>query len=205
MRLRDFIIPDEVQSASAAATGMLGIVTRTSHFWLKQCFAAILPVALGFGLGWLLSGALAGREESIIRGVVAAVLTLASVLAGFMVTLMLFTGRTTGASSLPFEQAEEYVAKVKYLLFSQAVTPIVHLLLIAFCIAWLIADAVGAALLIDKILLGASSGVLLLALIRTLLLPFQIYEIHEFELDSMVDEKKDNIRKALREQYDRKE
>ncbi len=63
----------------------------------------------------------------------------------------------------------------------------------------------GAALLIDKILLGASSGVLLLALIRTLLLPFQIYEIHEFELDSMVDEKKDNIRKALREQYDRKE
>ncbi|MOA25924.1 hypothetical protein D3C78_1466800 [compost metagenome] len=114
-----------------------------------------------------------------------------------MVTLMLFTGRTSGTNGLTVEQAPEYVEKITYLLFSQALTLVIHILCILACLAWLAVYSIGASGLPATILFSACTGLMLLSMIRTLLLPFQIYEVHEFELSAMVDEKKREFRATL--------
>ncbi len=199
MAMRDYIIPDEVQSASTAAAGMLSVVTKTSHFWIKQAFAAALPLAAGAAFGFWLSNALTEKTLEDFKDIVASIITLSTVLAGFIVTLMLFTGRTSGATSLPLDSMEAYSEKVKYLLFSQVFTLAVHLLVAIGCVGWLLANAICSQSKIPDILLCITSGLLCLSLIRTMLLPFQIYEIHEFELDSIVIEKRNQILDSLNE------
>ncbi|MNR26819.1 hypothetical protein D3C85_1440550 [compost metagenome] len=127
------------------------------------------------------------------------IMTFISVLAGFMVTLMLFTGRSGGAKQLTVDQAPLYVEKITYLLFSQAVTLAVHIVCILGCLAWLIVQSHGDGALMGQWLFVATIGLLLLSMFRTLLLPFQIYEVHHFELTAMVEEKNEEFRKALRE------
>lgn len=197
MGMRDYIMPDEVQSASAAAAGMLEVVTQTSHFWLKQFFAAAIPFLIGGWLGCWIERIISEAEIEFFRSVMVAVMTLASVLAGFIVTLMLFTGRSTGAESLRVDDVGDYVLKVKYLLFSQVYTLIVHLLVVVGCVFWMVADLASSEWFWPRVALSLTSGLFLLSLIRTLLLPFQIYEIHEFELDSVLLEKQRQAQKEL--------
>lgn len=197
MNIKDFFIPDEIQSAYASAKNMLRDATRTSRFWIKQIFAAALPVAAGCYLTWRLSSPELCLNQETIRSIVFGVMTLSSVLAGFLVTLMLFTGRSPSATALTLDQTEDYVGKVKYLLFSQAATLVIHLLVITIAIAWLIAEAASSGIILQRALLSCFAGTLFLSLVRTLLLPFQIYEIHEFELNSLISEKKNIIREQL--------
>lgn len=197
MNIKDFFIPDEIQSACASARNMLHGATRTSRFWIKQIFAAAVPVAGGSYLTWILSSPELCLNQETIRSIIFGVMTLSSVLAGFLVTLMLFTGRSPSATALTLDQTENYVGKVKYLLFSQAATLVIHLLVITIAIAWLIAEAASSGIILQRVLLSCFAGTLLLSLVRTLLLPFQIYEIHEFELNSLISEKKNKIREQL--------
>lgn len=200
MKLRDLLVPDEIQSAAEAASDMLGVVRQTSHFWLKQAFAAFVPLLLGYALGiWLIDTSTLAKLTAI-KDIVAAVLTLASVLAGFMVTLMLFTGRTSGTKVLTADQAPAYVEKIIYLLFSQALTLIVHILCILVCVGWLVVYSVSASSSVTATLFALAAGFLTLSLFRTLLLPFQIYEVHQFELSAMVEEKNRQFMKELEEQ-----
>lgn len=197
MRIRDLLIPDEMQSALSAARSMLREATLTSHFWIKQLFAALVPASIGFYLAWHLTSPDISLDYANLRSIVYGVMTLVTVLAGFMVTLMLFTGRSASASSLPIEEAQRYVGKVKYLLFSQAATLAAHVLVIVAAIGWLTADIVSSEDIYQRILFASFSGAFFLSLTRTALLPFQIYEIHEFELNAMIGEKKDAIRRQL--------
>lgn len=201
MRIRDLLVPDEMQSAFSAAKSMLAEATLTSHFWIKQIFAALVPAALGFYLAWYLTSADINIDYDNLRSIVYGIMTLVTVLAGFMVTLMLFTGRSASASSLPIDDAQRYVGKVKYLLFSQAATLAAHVLVIVAAIGWLTADIVSSEDIYQRIFFASFSGAFFLSLIRTLLLPFQIYEIHEFELNAMIDEKKKAIRKQLDKEH----
>lgn len=198
MNLRDLIVPDEVQSAASAAADMLGVVKQTSHFWLKQAFAALLPLAIGYLLGWWLAKGASAKQIESIQDIVTAIMTLASVLAGFMVTLMLFTGRTSGTKVLTADQAPLYVEKITYLLFSQALTLIVHILCILLCMVWLIAQSASADVIVARALFAVCVGFLALSMLRTLLLPFQIYEVHHFELNAMVDEKNREFMQSIR-------
>ena len=71
------------------------------------------------------------------------------------------------------------------------------LLASSIAIAWLIAEAASSGIILQRVLLSCFAGTLFLSLVRTLLLPFQIYEIHEFELNSLISEKKNIIREQL--------
>lgn len=200
MRLRDWFVPDEIQSAAQAAAQMFHVAANTSHFWLKQFTGSLFPIALGCGVGWwaLIYDSELKQMESL-KDVVTNVLTFASVLAGFMVTLMLFTGRTNGTKLLTVDQAPEYVQKVTYLLFSQAFTLIIHIFCIILCVAWLFMLGVKSAPEINCWLLVAVFGVVSLSLFRTVLLPFQIYEVHLFELEAMLEEKYKEYEKSKEE------
>ncbi|KAA8739139.1 hypothetical protein FE275_19430 [Pseudomonas koreensis] len=190
MRFRDWFVPDEIQSAAQAAAQMFHVAANTSHFWLKQLTGSLFPIVLGGGIGWwaVINNADLKSVESL-KDVVTNVLTFASVLAGFMVTLMLFTGRTSGTKLLTVDQAPEYVQKVTYLLFSQAFTLIIHIGCIVLCVAWLFMLGVKSSPAVGLWLLVAVFGVVSLSLFRTVLLPFQIYEVHLFELEAMLEEK----------------
>ena len=134
MNLRDWLLPDEVQSAVVAGAEMLRVVTKTSHFWIKQTVAALIPLAGGAGLGyWLSDGPVTPTQIVAMKDIMMGIMTFISVLAGFMVTLMLFTGRSGGAKLLSVDQAPLYVEKITYLLFSQAVTLAVHIVCILGC------------------------------------------------------------------------
>jgi uncharacterized membrane protein YfcA len=199
MKLRDWLVPDEMQSAASAAHQMLRVVTNTSHFWLKQIFAALVPLLLGGYLGWWLANCMTPDQVKSTKDVITAIMTLVSVLAGFMVTLMLFTGRTSGADTLSVEQASAYVEKITYLLFSQALTLVVHVACVLAGLAWLVAQNVSSDTTVINVLFAVCTGFLSLSLVRTLLLPFQIYEVHHFELAAMVDEKQRAFMASIRE------
>lgn len=198
MTLRDWLLPDEFQSASSAGARLFSAANRTSHFWLKQFTGLVVPFGIGVAAGSLILDRLIKPEElEDFREVVVGVLTFVSVLAGFMVTLMLFTGRTEGSRSLTARQVPAYIEKVTYLLFSQALTLCVHIASAASSLVWLLFNAVGGQGVAITILFFVTFGLLVLSMVRSLLLPFQIYEVHQFEFEALLENKLNERDKEL--------
>ncbi|MEP9827821.1 hypothetical protein, partial [Staphylococcus aureus] len=77
------------------------------------------------------------ERENTLFALLAGVIALGSLLAGFMVTLMLFTGRIENANALTLEELTAYTDRIKFLLSSQAQTLFASVLSAAFAIAWL--------------------------------------------------------------------
>lgn len=190
MKLRDWVVPDEVQSASAAGASLIHVARQTSHFWLKQAVGIAVPFLLGvLACCLIVSSEAHSTSLGLLRGVMSGVLTFVSVLAGFMVTLMLFTGRMEGAKVLTAKQAPVYVSKVTYLLFSQALTLVFHIAGAAAALAWLLINAVEVDGRVSYVMLVCAFGLLAVSMVRSLLLPLQIYEVHQFEFDALVEMK----------------
>jgi hypothetical protein len=206
MTIKDWIVPDEVQSASNAAANLFSVASRTSHFWLKQFVGLAVPFGLGLALAALVVNRLLKPEEmEDFKQVMVGMLTFVSVLAGFMVTLMLFTGRTDGTKLLSARQARPYVDKVTYLLFAQAVTLALHIGCAAACLVWMLLDAIGAASEAVTWMFYLAFGLLVGSMARSLLLPLQIYELHQFEFEAFLDEKNKEQDRRLAEERSRRE
>jgi hypothetical protein len=138
---------------------------------------------VGAGLGYFLN-------EFLSPNAALAILTVSGVLAGFVVTMMLFTGKVDGAQSLNLEQAVDYRRKVVYLLWSQITSLGCYLLTIVASILWLAfkeIESLSSGLpFISAVMIGFVS----VSLARTFLLPYQIFELHNFSLNSLVEKKK---------------
>ncbi|UYZ82954.1 hypothetical protein MTZ49_10065 [Entomomonas sp. E2T0] len=193
MAIKDYIIPDEIQSAVTSGKTMFNIAKKTSHFWLKQSIALILPIIIGCVIGWIITYNLKSTQYEDINNIISIIITILTVLSGFMVTLMLFTGRTSGAKTLTVDQISLYINKVSYLFFSQTLTLFIHIVCIILCLIWFIFQETTTNPTILNISLITCIGFFNLSLLRILILPFQIYEIHYFELISMEDEKLDEF------------
>lgn len=141
---------------------------------------------IGVGIGiWLVPHLDSHAIEVLVTGT----LTLVGVLAGFIVTLMLFTGRRDGTVDLELEQAREYAAKVIYLIWSQTVTLCCLIVTAITAIAWLVANNIESSSVVQLALASCVIGGLVLSLLRIVLLPMQIYELHSFDLGAMIAEK----------------
>lgn len=193
MKLKDYLVSDEIQSSLDAGQQMLSIVKQTSYFWLKQAIAIFVPIAFGYLISQcIISIFILNPTQEQLKGLSNAVsssMATITVLAGFTVTLMLFTGRTSNTQSLTADTAQTYVDKVTYLLFSQALTLLLHVLSIISCLIWILIQSLQQEQLASPIMLSLTAGLILLSLLRTLLLPLQIYDVHQFELSGMVEEK----------------
>lgn len=191
MSIKDWLVPDEVQSATASGANLLSVATRTSHFWLKQTLGILLPFAMGAAVSrWVVGMVIQPVQLQSLKEVIVGILTFVSVLAGFMVTLMLFTGRTDGAKLLDARKTPAYVDKMTYLLFSQASALAVHIACAAACLAWMLLYGVGAKGPAVIWLFHFNFGLLAVAMAKSLLLPLQIYELHRFEFDALLDQKR---------------
>lgn len=205
MKLKDYFVSDEIQSAMDAGQQMFGVVTQTSYFWLKQAIAIFIPIISGYLISkWLIQTFILSVNQEKLNNLSTAVgssMAVITVLAGFTVTLMLFTGRASSTKSLTADTAQTYVDKVTYLLFSQALTLVLHVISIVSCLTWIFIQSLHKDQLASPFILSITAGLIFLSLLRTLLLPLQIFDVHQFELRGMVDEKIQEFEESIKKDH----
>ncbi len=184
------LLPEE-WTASWSALRAMGGLTAGVGFSCRHFVALVVPLALGGWVGWCIAPAFAvTQRENTLFALLAGVIALGSLLAGFMVTLMLFTGRIENANALTLEELYAYTERIKFLLSSQAQTLFASVLSAAFAIAWLCFYALQLDELAQRIVGAGCFGFTLVSLLRCVLVPLQIYEIHEATLDDAVEDRR---------------
>ncbi len=196
MRLSS-LLPDEWEHGWISAGNLIRHARKTSAFAMKQVVGFALPFAVG---GWFAAARVVdlshADSESLMRGL----LTFVAIVTGFMVTLLLFTGKGEQTSVLSSEEMVTYGELARYLIFSQVLTLFVHILSAALIVAWF---AVGSLSSLHWWLTLAAFGCFGVSITRTLLLPLQIFDLHDFALLAMVRAKRDAERKSHQEMVDK--
>ena len=158
----------------------------------------LLPFAVGAGISlYLLPDALADvpNDKEAIVSVASGILAFTGILVGFLVTLILFTGRLSYPENTKIEELQFYVDRTRYLLYSQTVTLFAAILTTALVIVWCVLVA-GEANKITLIIIGhAIGGFTCVSLIRTLLLPLQIYEMHIAWMEAILEARREAIKR----------
>lgn len=188
---RDYI-PDEWQSAAAAARDIRELVSRTTHAWFKVVVGVGVPYAVGISLAILVVPAVSGDF-------VTAAIAVLGILSGFLMSLMLFTGRLAGSEALTFEQAQQFRDKVLYLLWSESVTLLNYVMTLGLAALWYIATGSGAGsipFIVEVLFLGG----LFVSVLRSAALPYQVIEMHAFSLNALVDSKRREREERLRQE-----
>ena len=192
MALRGFIwsAPEEWLTA-ATALRAIGAIDAPRGYFVREVFAFAVLFALGalvthpFSTGLSLAAA---RDP--LLAILAGLMAVGALLAGFMLTLMLSSGRIEQLETLSYEETAAYAHRLKLLLRSQACTLTASILMTFFALAWLISIGVDLGTSGQQILAGALGGYSCVSIIRCVLIPLQIYEIHEASLDDAVEVKR---------------
>ncbi len=180
------LLPEEWTTSWSALRAMGGLSAGIG-FSIRHVLAFAAPLAVGSWVGWCVAPAfLSAQRENTLFALLAGVIALGSLLAGFMVTLMLFTGRIENASSLTLEELQAYTQRIKFLLSSQAQTLFAAVLSAVFAIVWLCFFALSMDQFAQRIAAMGCFGFTTVALLRCILVPLQIYEVHEATLDDAV-------------------
>lgn len=183
-------LPEE-WTASWSALRAMGGLTAGAAITVRHFLAFAVPLSIGASIGWFVAPAFAETQnENTLFALLGGIVALGSLLSGFMVTLMLFTGRIENSESLTLEELEAYVDRIKFLLSSQAQTLFASVLGAAFAIAWLCFHALSPDDVAQRIAGAGCFGFTLVALLRCVLVPLQIYEIHEATLDDQLDDRR---------------
>lgn len=115
-----------------------------------------------------------------------AVIAFDGVIMGFVITAMLFSGRSQFLTKMSYEQTMLYAHKTRYMLMSQINTLFAFLMCLLFCVLTMLSLKLKGGFLDRTTLVVLSAGFFGLGCYRVLLLPFQIYEVHSFALDNLV-------------------
>ncbi|MBN5051130.1 hypothetical protein JY456_12255 [Stenotrophomonas maltophilia] len=140
---------------------------------------AVYQFALGSVPGALCTESALRLSEGAAAAVFGGILAFSGVLAGFLVTLMLFAGRLGTTQSLSLEDMRDYGSRLRYLLVSQAVTLAYVMGLAVLSVCYLIFSFAGAPVLVHSILLALLGGCFASGVGRSVLLPIQIFELHD--------------------------
>lgn len=150
---------------------------QLNALWAVLIFAAgAIPSALS-------SASVAEFSEGALAAVFGGVLAFSGLLVGFLVTLMLFTGRLGSTQALDVETLRDYGSRLRYLLASQAVTLAYALVVAVLCLIYLVVFFAGMPLLVHSVVLAIVGGSLAQCVVRATLLPVQIFELHDAHLD----------------------
>jgi heme exporter protein D len=189
-RIVSSFIPDEWVSAIRAFKQMLRLAKSTRRSIPKHVIGLAVPFALGLA-GYRYGG------MSLSPDFIQAFLTVVGVLFGFVVTLMLFTGNTEGTAILDHIQAGRYGEKILYLLFSQTVTLACYLFALVAASLWLLSNKSGPHAVAHQYFAPFVFGGAALSLLRTALLPAQIYERHHYVIGAMIEQKQREHQHAI--------
>jgi hypothetical protein len=171
-------LPDSWTSSWHAMRDMRRIARQSDHSGLKLAMSAT-PFLGGFvaSLGFL--------DGPLPADFLTAVIAVAGILAGFLMSLMLASGKPP-ALHVDVHAARAIRTRIIYLLWDHTVTLSIFILtLLSACV--LLAIPGGTSLATARIVTAICIGLLSAGLFRSLcLLPYQIYELHKFQLDVFV-------------------
>ncbi|EIU4985882.1 TPA: hypothetical protein ACQGUY_006332 [Pseudomonas aeruginosa] len=184
------LFPEEIINALKAKTELNEVASLSSSPARAIILNGVI-MALGF-LAAIIS------FDAIDKDLLESISTFCGVMIGFVITSMLFSGRSEHADGLSLEQARAYIWKAKYMLLSQINTLFSYIFCLAFCMAALFCLKMDM-LLSQKILAATAISFLSMSIYRTVLLPFQIYDVHSFSLDSLLEEKRSEAAAQSRE------
>lgn len=152
-------------------------------------YVVALVVGAAIGQGLVYYGVVRASDKDFWR----AALTAISVLSGFIVTTMVFTGKIEAAKSLSLTELREVSSKSNYLLLYQIGTLANHLACLSIMLL--------APSLAEKWpTFGPAFAVVCLSLffvsiLRSLFIPLQIIELHRFTHAAMLRDKRDETKK----------
>lgn len=186
MKIRGALCPDEWMSAAGAGRDLLATSTLTSFGLLKLFLSIAAPFAAGTGLFFAVTYWVYPIQTLVSDDVVKSILTFVAVLAGFMITTILFTGKPNGLSALNSHELREVRDKISYLVLSQCITLASH---VACAIAAIVTVLAPDESSHRALLLALLAGLLFNSLLRASILPLQIWEVHAFALDVEIVER----------------
>ncbi|MBA1277228.1 hypothetical protein [Stutzerimonas stutzeri] len=180
------LIPEEIQNA-LETNRELGDIAHQAENHVSFVVLNFLVLALGYTVGLLI-------HRAVDADVIGSILTFCGVIIGFVITSMLFSGKSEYVERLTLEQTKKYCLKTKYMLLSQSNTLFAYI----FCSVFLVVSLILIKLSFDtfaKYTIALSMAYLALGGYRTLVLPYQIYEVHAFALESIASDALDRTSK----------
>ncbi len=185
-------IPPEVSSAieTLAAARRDALPTFTARRGRVAFFLMTWAAGSFFGLILMNIGLVDAGDKDLWR----AALTAVSILSGFMIATMLFTGKIEVAKTLSLSELRDVASKSNYLLLYQFGTLLNHffclivmLLMPSLNLKWpLIASSVAV----------MACGMLFVSLARSVFIPLQIIELHRFTHAALLREKREEAGKT---------
>jgi len=183
------LLPEELRNAQAV-NRELASVARASRS--NTIYLAFNSFVFCVGASLTLFG-----TKFVDEGLLNAVIAFSGVIIGFVITSMLFSGRSQFLGKLTLEQAQRYVLKVKYILMSQMNTLFAFLMCLVFSLLSML--AIKTNLTISKdVAVFFSAGFFFLGCYRMLILPFQIYDIHAFALNNLIEDSAEEVKANIR-------
>ncbi len=183
------MLPHDIKSAFATLKHLRAHVGKHQEARAQVLLACALLVA-GSLLTWSLIPAVPDVTKdgvgSSLLAVAAGALAYAAILIGFVVNLMLFSGRIENPESYSPEELGLIIPRLRYLLYSQMVTLFAAIGLSAMTLLGSLVVAAGIERLAIGPILFLSGGFAFLCIVRTALLPLQIYELHEASFGSLM-------------------
>lgn len=180
--------PDEWRSAWSSAKRIKNLVNQTSHARTKILASVFLPLVIGSVIAILVS-------PTFTDGFVRAVMTVIAILAGFVMNMILTTGKTDMFQYLDLNEAIKIRDKLKFLIWSQIMTLTIYFLTEVFAVIWFYVK--GGDGLFEQTIAVLFVGGIVASLFRSLLLPYQIYEVHDFALDATIKHKQEELKNNL--------
>jgi len=183
-----YLIPEEVRNAKQISDE-LGEVARTGSSNAAYLCWNVAVLIVGGIVGFFGSTFV---DDNLLNAVIA----FAGVIIGFVITAMLFSGRSQFLTKMTHEQTLLYAHKTRYMLMSQINTLFAFLMCLLFSVLTMVAMKSG--FLHAPTALVFASGFFVLGCYRILLLPFQIYDVHSFALENLIADSSENTSANIR-------
>jgi len=171
-----YLIPEEVRNAKLISDE-LGEVARTGSSNAAYLCWNVAVLLVGGALGYFGASFV---DDNLLNAIIA----FAGVIIGFVITAMLFSGRSQFLTKMTYEQTLRYAHKTRYMLMSQINTLFAFLMCLLFSVLTMVAMKSG--FLHAPTASVFASGFFVLGCYRILLLPFQIYDVHSFALENLI-------------------
>lgn len=187
MPLSDKFLPDDLLAAVRTIKSAASEAAPSPGVWMRYAFFYGGVFAIGVLAGYLLQRF--GIMSSASADGWKMATTLLTIVTGFMITTMLFTGKVEAAKSLNSVQIERFTKKSNHLLFSQWITLINHIVsLLGVAVILAIGESHPA---LSYWIVCAVVGLFFLSFLRSMLIPIQIIELHRFVHAALLREKQD--------------
>jgi hypothetical protein len=185
-------LPPEIEAARQTLIAACNDVMPTKRARLSRVLLYLVTFLLGIGIGTALVsyGVVMPADKELWR----AGLTALSVLSGFMVATMVFTGKIEVAKTLSVTELRDVASKATHLLLYQFGTLVNHLVCLSgmfvapsVAIRWPVAaDSVAVVCL----------ALFFVSIVRSIFLPLQIIELHRFTHAALLRDKRDEAVKG---------